>query len=375
MLDLNQYYDNNKKLLDEIYYTNQALVRFTYDQDDGCAWIMGNKDKVNELTDKFNEVVLALKGEFTRAYAGSLGTKIIYNHLYSSLEKLENHCESLSNKLDELFHTLLIAKFDSLERETNTVIYDMILTKVKENQVYTDYINDTLKTNHKAISKYLQNSTDPAKDLTLLPSVLISILNDTMTYFTKADMIIGKQHAHHKLILNNPDIDGIESNKLIDHLLYCTNIDITNKVLGNTEVEAIILEKLKQYPNKSETNYTMIDAVENLLNNFNTTFKESLKRAIDKIKDTDCLNKRDTKNFIQYFSLLENLTKNYEQNKITNEEYEKYYEYYNKWINSIDNLEKQYYFILVNTIVIISELINFSIESYNSLSKSFKFME
>lgn len=375
MLDLNQYYDNNKKLLDEVYYTNQALLRFMYDHDEGCTWIVANKDKVNELTDKFNEVVLALKGEFTRAYAGSLGSKIIYSHLYNALDRLDAHYQSLFNEIEDLFHNFLIAKFSSLERETNTVIYDLILTKVKDNKIYIDYINDTLKTNHKAISKYLQNSVDPAKDLILLPSVIISILNETMKYYTKAAEAIEKQQVHHKVILESPDIEGLECEKLIKDLPSYTNIDITNKVLGNTEVEAIILEKLKQYPSKSEANYTMLEAVENLLNNFNTTFKESIQKAIETITNTPYVKSISTKDLVRCSNLLQDLTEKYEKNKITNEEYEKYYEHYNKWFNSIYNLEKQFFFILVNTTVIVSELINFNVESYNSLSKSFKFME
>lgn len=375
MLDLNQYYDDNKKLLDEVYYTNQALIRFMHDHDEGCAWIVGNKDKVNELTDKFSEVILALKGEFTRAYAGSLGSKLIYNHLYTTLERLDVHYKNLSNGIQDLFYNLLTGKFDAFERETNTVIYDMILNKVRQNKVYLDYINDTLKTNHKAISKYLQNSIDPAKDLVLLPSAAIGLLNETMSYYTKSADAMEKHKIHHRLILRNPGMEGLEMQKLIKELPTYTNIDITNKILKSNEIEAIILEKIKQYPSKSESAYTMIDAVENLLNNFNTTFKESIHKAIDTITKTPYVTSTDSKDFSQYSSLLEDLTKKYEESRITNEEYEKHFEHYSKWLNSLDNLEKQFYFILTNTTIIVSELINLSIESYNSLAKSFKFME
>lgn len=373
---IEENFEKRQKVSDYLRTYCRSLLEYAYNNMETANWIISNQDKTGDLAKRFQDVHKGLQGEFTKAYAESIGMGYIVEFIKDTLEKLVRNrfktYDHLNMDLD-----MVLRKLDSLTKDTNNVTSQLMIDRVKSNKVYREYSAKNIRTNFKSLSKLIEESINPEKDLANIPSTLSNIL---ITAYSALKDYISSYNARIKNIeigtkSGSKDVevgsikDGINTNII--------GLDLTTKKLEPNDVMEAIKKALFDNPNVPNKNADIIESIDVLIKSYDNLLIKGCTDYCNNVKSlfSALLEKANAQLTYDIKGNIENAVTGYSNQSITNEEYMKTIDTYTALLDRSIPLDKEFYLMLENIIIIGSVVIDCVLDSYGAIYKGFKFAE
>lgn len=373
---IEENFEKRQKVSDYLRTYCRSLLEYAYNNMETANWIISNQDKTGDLAKRFQDVHKGLQGEFTKAYAESIGMGYIVEFIKDTLEKLVRNrfktYDHLNMDLD-----MVLCKLDSLTKDTNNVTSQLMIDRVKSNKVYREYSAKNIRTNFKSLSKLIEESINPEKDLANIPSTLSNIL---ITAYSALKDYISSYNARIKNIeigtkSGSKDVevgsikDGINTNII--------GLDLTTKKLEPNDVMEAIKKALFDNPNVPNKNADIIESIDVLIKSYDNLLIKGCIDYCNNVKSlfSVLLEKGNAQLTYDVKGNIENAVAGYSNQSITNEEYMKTIDTYTTLLDRSIPLDKEFYLMLENIIIIGSVVIDCVLDSYGAIYKGFKFAE
>lgn len=373
---IEENFEKRQKVSDYLRTYCRSLLEYAYNNIETANWIISNQDKTGDLAKRFQDVHKGLQGEFTKAYAESVGMGYIVEFIKDTLEKLVRNrvktYDHLNMDLD-----MVLRKLDSLTKDTNNVTSQLMIDRVKSNKVYREYSAKNIRTNFKSLSKLIEESITPEKDLSNIPSTLSNVL---ITASSALKDYVSSYNARIKNIeigtkSGSKDVevgsikDGINTNII--------GLDLTTKKLEPNDVIEAIKKTLFDNPNVPDKNADIIESIDILIKSYDNLLIKGCIDYYNNIKSlfSTLLERTNAQLTYDVKGNIENAVADYSNQSITNEEYMKTIDTYTTLLDRSIPLDKEFYLMLENILIIGSVVIDCVLDSYGAIYKGFKFAE
>lgn len=369
-IDINLVYDKLNKSIERYFSLFRYLLDFTTSHDDTASKITNLNNEFPELAKEFEVIRDGLRQHYAKSYSVSLGI----TKLTQEILRIDGEISADYNILVKEIHTMRLGNklnADILTMNTNNLMDKTILGKIQQDKLILDYVNTKLKNTSAELSMFLKDSTNPEKSYYNLPVAIQNAITDVLGDLELLSTYYGNNVSNLLALTNlesNKDYKDYTLGSLPDEIKdkLVTKCLLVNDNLNKNDVFKYVHGLLDQLVNNDKAEHTMVEGLNSNINLCNE-LKNRLTEVSNKLPE------------YKFKDILDNVLKGleadvlnkYTTQEITKEEYIERTEYYITILKYLMGFIKGHYLISKNTSKVIDALIDYVVDNYMSIAKSF----